>query len=247
MLYVGGMYLNDAFDSRLDAQYRPERPIPSGAITRRAVSAIGGIMLGLGVALFAWTGPIPGWIALGLAACIVLYDAVHKKTSFAPILMASCRFLLYVAAASAGAEGLSESVFWGALALGLYVAGLSCLARHEATGERVNYWALLLLVAPVIIAGMLYGFTSAKVSLVLPLFAGWLAWCLWPLVRVRAAGGAPRASSASAGLIGRAVGGLLAGIVLVDLLLVPVSGTILLMFPLLFAGALILQRAVPAT
>src|SRR5579872_5947815 len=32
-LYVGGMFLNDAFDSEFDAQHRPERPIPSGAIS----------------------------------------------------------------------------------------------------------------------------------------------------------------------------------------------------------------------
>src|SRR5687768_18320093 len=32
-LYLGGMYLNDAFDSEFDRQHRPERPIPSGAIS----------------------------------------------------------------------------------------------------------------------------------------------------------------------------------------------------------------------
>ena len=30
LLYVGGMYLNDAFDRDIDARERPERPIPSG-------------------------------------------------------------------------------------------------------------------------------------------------------------------------------------------------------------------------
>ncbi|HEY0550448.1 MAG TPA: UbiA family prenyltransferase, partial [Verrucomicrobiae bacterium] len=32
LLYVGGMFLNDAFDAEFDAQHRRERPIPSGAI-----------------------------------------------------------------------------------------------------------------------------------------------------------------------------------------------------------------------
>src|SRR5438046_8242023 len=31
-LYLGGMYLNDAFDAQFDHQHRPERPIPSGGI-----------------------------------------------------------------------------------------------------------------------------------------------------------------------------------------------------------------------
>src|SRR3954467_14588405 len=32
-LYLGGMYLNDAFDVEFDRQNRKERPIPSGAIS----------------------------------------------------------------------------------------------------------------------------------------------------------------------------------------------------------------------
>ena len=31
-LYLGGMFLNDAFDAQYDRQHRPERPIPTGAM-----------------------------------------------------------------------------------------------------------------------------------------------------------------------------------------------------------------------
>src|SRR5919106_1715629 len=37
LLYIGGMYLNDAFDADFDRQHRRERPIPSGAIGAGAV------------------------------------------------------------------------------------------------------------------------------------------------------------------------------------------------------------------
>ena len=40
-LYAAGMVLNDAFDAELDARERPERPIPSGRIARRAAFAAG--------------------------------------------------------------------------------------------------------------------------------------------------------------------------------------------------------------
>ena len=40
-LYIGGMYLNDAFDADFDRQFRRERPIPSGAISVTAVWRIG--------------------------------------------------------------------------------------------------------------------------------------------------------------------------------------------------------------
>src|SRR5436305_13855035 len=41
LLYMGGMYLNDAFDAEFDQQHRQERPIPSGAIRASFVWALG--------------------------------------------------------------------------------------------------------------------------------------------------------------------------------------------------------------
>jgi 4-hydroxybenzoate polyprenyltransferase len=38
-LYIGGMYLNDAFDVEFDRRFRRDRPIPSGAISLEAVEA----------------------------------------------------------------------------------------------------------------------------------------------------------------------------------------------------------------
>ena len=32
LFYVGGMFLNDAFDREVDTRERPERPIPSGTV-----------------------------------------------------------------------------------------------------------------------------------------------------------------------------------------------------------------------
>src|SRR2546423_2595390 len=48
-LYLGGMYLNDAFDAQFDQQHRPERPIPSGGIGAQAVWAWGLSWLALGL------------------------------------------------------------------------------------------------------------------------------------------------------------------------------------------------------
>ena len=36
LLYLAGMFLNDAFDVQFDREHRTERPIPSGAISARA-------------------------------------------------------------------------------------------------------------------------------------------------------------------------------------------------------------------
>src|SRR5688572_28143471 len=54
LLYVGGMYLNDAFDVEFDLQHRRERPIPSGAIGVRAVWTLGLVWLVAGLACMFW-------------------------------------------------------------------------------------------------------------------------------------------------------------------------------------------------
>src|SRR5882672_2462669 len=56
LLYVAGMYLNDAFDHRWDAQHRPERPIPAGEVSARVVFQVGfGLMAAALVILGAAT------------------------------------------------------------------------------------------------------------------------------------------------------------------------------------------------
>ena len=49
LFYLGGMYLNDAFDAEIDARERPERPIPSDRVSRGLVFALGfgAVMIGL--------------------------------------------------------------------------------------------------------------------------------------------------------------------------------------------------------
>ena len=37
LFYIGGMFLNDAFDSAFDARSRPERPIPLGQVSAAQV------------------------------------------------------------------------------------------------------------------------------------------------------------------------------------------------------------------
>ena len=147
LLYVAGMYLNDAFDAEWDARHRPERPIPSGEVSRGTVSSVGIALLAAGVVVLAVIGGEQG--ALGgaaLAGLIVVYDAVHKKTALAPAIMGSCRAAVYVAAAlAAGALALPARLYVGAALLLLYIVVVSVVARREATDPRARG-----LVAPLI-------------------------------------------------------------------------------------------------
>src|SRR3954466_334869 len=96
LIYIGGMFLNDAFDVEFDRQHRKERPIPSGGIALDAVWRWGFAGLALGAVCLLWPGKLTGGLGLLLVFSVLLYDAVHKLIAFSPVLMGLCRFLLYV-------------------------------------------------------------------------------------------------------------------------------------------------------
>jgi 4-hydroxybenzoate polyprenyltransferase len=236
-LYLGGMFLNDAFDAEFDRQHRKERPIPSAAIEVGEVWIWGFSWLAVGTLLLALLGTTPAMLGIVLAGMIVLYDAVHKIITFSPVLMAACRFLLYLVAASTGQQGMTGLAVWSAIALGAYIIGLSYLARKESIRGPLRYWPSYLLAAPIVLAALVNDGPYRMRGLVLSAILGaWIIRCL------RFTFGCQNRN------IGLTVAGLLAGIVLVDLLAVagaaPVVGAV---FALFFVAALLFQRFIPAT
>ena len=112
-LYCGGMVLNDVFDFSHDAVERPERPLPSGAISPEIAKRVGLALLLGGVATGVIAGAVSaglpgaavtGSIAVTLAAMIWLYDGALKRSMAAPWLMGLCRSLnVLLGASTAGA------------------------------------------------------------------------------------------------------------------------------------------------
>jgi 4-hydroxybenzoate polyprenyltransferase len=236
LLYVGGMYLNDAFDAEFDAQHRRDRPIPSGAISEKTVWQIGIALLVTGTACLIALGITTGIMALLLCGCIVLYDAVHKLFTLSPVLMASCRVFLYLCAASVANSGITALAIWSALALGFYIIGLSFLARREATGVQIDVWPQALLVIPVLLALVVNDGAFREPALLVGAIA-----VLWAIRSLRQAWIKPPN-------VARAVSGLLAGIVWIDLLaVVDEAWPIGVAFAGLFLLAIGFQRFVPAT
>jgi len=236
-LYTGGMFLNDVFVVEFDRQYRKERPIPSRAIGLKTVWVWGVGWLALGACCLAGIGAATGVLGLALAGCIVLYDAVHKRVAFGPVLMGLCRYVLYLAAASAAGNGLNPKAITCGFALFAYIVGLSYVARRESAAGPLRYWPILLVAMPIIV-GLIFnrGYQIESAVLLSAIFLAWtvksLRYTLW----------------SDEPNIGRTVSGLLAGIVLVDLLAVA-NGTreFGVVFVGLFLAALVFQRFVPAT
>lgn len=244
LFYVGGMYLNDAFDADIDAKERPERPIPSGQVSRRLVYGAGyGMLLG-GVLMLAGAGLLtdrglgmwPALGGLGLAGAIVLYDWTHKKSPISPALMGICRALVYIAAGLCVAVPLPVPLLVGAGLLLCYLVGLTYVAKHENLGRIANLWPVAFLAAPVVYGvGLVVDRPESAPFLVL--LVVWILVSLYFLVRRRA------------GDIPRAVVSLIAGIALLDAMLVAGSGEIQLALWAIagFLLTLALQRYVPGT
>jgi 4-hydroxybenzoate polyprenyltransferase len=248
-IYLGGMYLNDACDVAFDRQFRKERPIPSGVISEGAVWKIGIGLLATGVGVLSLQGGATALLALALFNCVLIYNFLHKKIIWSPLLIALCRFFLLLVAASFAfvttnpdgfffAHQNSGLATWIALALCLYVSGLSCLAKVESEPGMVRYWPCILLCSPVLLALFVNpsGENRKDALLVSAIFGLWIIRCLrftfWEEKRD----------------VGKTIGGLLAGISLVDLLAVPLVSTELAgLFLGCFLISLVAQRWVPAT
>ncbi len=134
--YVGGMYLNDAFDRGFDAQHQPHRPIPSGRASARSVFTLGFGLLALGVVgailqACAFDNVVAtAASALVLCALIVFYDMHHKGNRWSPLVMGLCRVLSYVTAGMALGGALGVSLTLGSVALLSYLIALTFIAKR---------------------------------------------------------------------------------------------------------------------
>ncbi|MEM7146748.1 MAG: UbiA family prenyltransferase [Verrucomicrobiota bacterium] len=246
LLYVGGMYLNDYADVKWDREHAPERPIPSGAISENAVLYLavlwmggGGLVL-YGSDLWEGAGSSVVWVGV-LFFAIVAYDFLHKKWVGSVGLMGLCRFAVYPVAATAVLGGgnvvpvLPPALWWVAAGMFFYVVGVTLAAKGERSGGVVKRVAWVCLLVPVVVWVWL-GVTGLGV-LVLVVMAWWW-WRTAGHLRVKA----------DKNRVGGFVSGLLAGIVVVDALMVSAvdaraAWICLAMLPV----CLVLQRKVPAT
>lgn len=228
LLYTGGMFLNDVLDFEFDRTHRPDRPIAAGRVSRRTALTAAVLCLVVGPLPFIFIGLIPFLVAAGLALCIVVYDWWHKQFLGAPVVMAGCRLLLYLLAASTGTLGISGSAVLGAAFLSIYVVGISAVARHESFDAKLPPWPIVLLTAPGIFAFIVH----EKAIVTFALCAAFFAWLF--LARGIATG--------------RQVAMMLAGITLVDAMIVgPLAPQLLPVFAAFFGMALLFQRSIPAT
>lgn len=236
-LYLGGMWLNDAFDAEIDAEQGKSRPIPRGDVSRRMVATGGAVFLLAGVAIAALASPGACIAAAALAVFVILYDWLHKRTPLATLLMGATRFLAVVTGALA-AGPLTEAAFLGAAGLFAWVTGLTFAARQEGYDRLEKVWPLGVLAIPLIWSKIAALMAGSVLALVL-----WLALAATTVFAVH------RLIRRAPGDVPRAVVTMIAGISLYDATLAAAAGAPLaaLLAAAGFAATLALQRLVSGT
>lgn len=140
LFYVGGMALNDLVDRDIDAVERPQRPIPSGALSVKDATRFTFICFGAGLILTFVFAPWARHFALALLSAIVSYDLLHKRWNASLVFMGLCRTLVYaLAAAFSSTAHTRPDTMIGVVVLGtllaLYIIGLTVVAQKEARGS----------------------------------------------------------------------------------------------------------------
>lgn len=205
--YVGGMYLNDAFDRHIDQTERPERPIPSGSISALQVFIAGYTLLALAIALTmtASTNFYGVGACLALCGSIVLYNIWHKGNPISPVIMGICRCLVYLTCALSVSASLNSAILICSLVLFCYLIGLTYAAKQEHISKVNSLWPLILMASPIVAFLALSDDLNPLTLIAVLVFSGWVLYALILLTRQR---------------IGNAVSSMIAGICLLDGLMI---------------------------
>lgn len=209
-LYAMGIVMNDYFDFELDCKERPERPLPSGKISRSSALSLG-VALGLaGMGLAALVNGISLFIAVVIVGCALLYDRYTKHSVIAgPLTMGICRGLNLLLGVSLVAEQVAP--YWWLSGFGfLYIFSVTTMSQGE-TGDgtypnRVRLMTITLCVCALGSAFLIHLSPYAVSSLLaVVLFLGWTFSAVGPALRMP-----------TAELIRKAVGRCIVGLPLLD-------------------------------
>lgn len=197
-LYGGGVVMNDVFDAELDAVERPERPIPSGLISKSSGAVLGMFLLSAGVLFAFLVSTVSGILAFVIAVAALVYDKWGKHHSFwGPLNMGICRGLNLLLGLSIIPSQVGEYWFLAIIPI-IYIAAITMISQGEVYGgKRSTLYAAAFLYG-LAMAGVLYVSFSQDQQVATFIFI--LLWALMVFLPLRNAIRHPEGK-----MIGRAV------------------------------------------
>jgi 4-hydroxybenzoate polyprenyltransferase len=176
-LYGGGVVLNDVFDAELDKVERPERPIPSGLISKSSAAVFGTLLLIMGIVAAALSNTEgvfseTTFLAILIAIAAVIYDKWMKHEKFlGPLTMGFCRGCNLLLGISLSALALAQ-LWYLAIVPVVYIAAITMISRGEVHGgsRRTLYFAALLYIL-VVLTILILSFFNKTLNITLPFIA----------------------------------------------------------------------------
>ncbi|MBE9205159.1 UbiA-like protein EboC [Nostoc sp. LEGE 06077] len=153
-LYGGGIVFNDVFDAELDAEERPERPIPSGRASRTGAILLGSVLLTVGVVAAVQVSWLSGIFAIAIATAALLYDAIAKhQPILGPINMGLCRGGNLLLGVSVVPTALENSWFLALIPI-VYIAAITALSRGEVHGAKHSTGIIAVFLIVAVLVGL---------------------------------------------------------------------------------------------
>lgn len=178
-LYGGGVVFNDVFDAALDRSERPERPIPSGVISLKEASALGTLLLLIGIGMAMWVSLISGLISISIAIAALVYNRWGKHHSFiGPLNMGLCRGLNLLLGISIVTSAIGQWWFLAFVPI-IYIAAITMVSRGEVHGgsKKTLYFAAILY--SIVIAAILFFTVKEKIQWWALIFLIAFAWMIF--------------------------------------------------------------------
>ena len=140
-LYGGGVVFNDVFDAKLDKIERPERPIPSGLISKNTAAFFATLLLVLAVISAAFVHAqilsTSFFLAIAIAIAAVVYDKWGKHNALlGPLNMGLCRGLNLLLGMSIFSPEILQQYWWLSFIPIIYIAAITMISRGEVHGGK---------------------------------------------------------------------------------------------------------------
>ena len=178
-LYGGGVVFNDVFDAELDLVERPERPIPSGLVSKREAAMLGGVLLVIGIMVAFLVSLTSGLLAFFVAVSALVYDRWGKHQSFlGPVNMGLCRGLNLLLGISAVPLELQNTWYLAFVPI-IYIASITMISRGEVHGgSKLTLYIAALFYAVVFTCILCFSFVIGNLFFVL-IFLLPFAWMIF--------------------------------------------------------------------
>lgn len=178
-LYGGGIVFNDVFDVDLDRIERPERAIPSGAISKKEATLLGIVLLFIGILAACAFSLRSGIIAFLILVFALVYNKFSKHYDFlGPLNMGVCRGMNLLLGVSIVSISLQSLYLLGLIPL-IYIFSITMISQGEVHGSSKKKLYAGAFLYEIVIGAILYAAFLKQNIFYSALFVVLFAWMIF--------------------------------------------------------------------